>query len=183
MEGSFWVEFGGWILGLCAAAVSTTISVIVTHKTKQQLAKKDENELAQKEKNQELEKMLQEKKDEKFKAWVLSEMEPVIEELRDMKVLLEQKEQAIIEYHNDDEDYVRAELREIQEKIKKIVHSYKFRLIRLCNIHINAGWISTEDFDQLSTLYQLYTDLGGNGQMVDYYNRVRVLPSHPDEIH
>ena len=177
----FFAQFGGWIIGLLAGAISTIITVVVTHRTKKELNKKDEAEKNQAEKNQQLEKLLQEKKDEQFKNWVLKEMEPVVNELHHIEAVMEEKQEEIRAFHNEDEEQTRVELQELALKVKAIIHSYKFRIIRLCNIHLDAGWISTSDFEQLSELYSLYTRLGGNGQAETYYNKVAALPNSPED--
>lgn len=178
----FFAEFGGWIFGLATGAIGTIVTLVVTHKTKKQLEARDAEEKAQEQKNKELEKMLQEKKDEQFKNWVLHEMEPIVAELKHMEDLILDKEEAMKDFHNTDEAATREEIDELRKQVKNIIYSYKFRLIRLCNIHINDGWISTNDFDQLSELYGLYKRLGGNGQAQAYFERVQRLPNSPINI-
>jgi hypothetical protein len=74
-------------------------------------------------------------------------MEPIVAELKHMEDLILDKEEAMKDFHNIDEAATREEIDELRKQVKNIIYSYKFRLIRLCNIHINNGWISTNDFD------------------------------------
>ena len=39
-------------------------------------------------------------------------------------------------------------------------------------IESHDGYISNEDFEQLTEMYKLYTGLGGNGQAKEYYEKV-----------
>ena len=56
-----------------------------------------------------------------------------------------------------------------------IINSYKYRLIQLCKTHLRDGYISSDDFEQITEMYNLYHGLGGNGQAEDYYNKVKEL--------
>jgi cell division protein FtsB len=59
------------------------------------------------------------------------------------------------------------ELEKIQEENERrfalILNSYKFRLIQLCKFHLRDGYISAEDYDQVSEMHTLYKSMGGNG--------------------
>ena len=71
------------------------------------------------------------------------------------------------------------DLKEIQKGNDRnftiILNSYKFRLIQLCKTHIQDGYISNNDFEQITEMYKLYTGLGGNGQAQEYYDKVMAL--------
>ena len=56
-----------------------------------------------------------------------------------------------------------------------VIDSYKFRLVELCKIHLNNGYMTQDEFDQLTEFYKLYTGLGGNGQAKQYYNKASAL--------
>ena len=60
-----------------------------------------------------------------------------------------------------------GDLAKIQEGNDKnftlIVNSYKFRLIQLCKTHLKDGFITEDDFEQITEMYKLYHGLGGNG--------------------
>ena len=61
------------------------------------------------------------------------------------------------------------------KNLELIINSYKFRLIQLCKTHLRDGYISQDEFDQVTEMYKLYHGLGGNGQAQDYYERVMEL--------
>ena len=56
-----------------------------------------------------------------------------------------------------------------------IINSYKFRLIQLCKSHLKDGYITENDFEQITEMYKLYKGLGGNGQAQEYYDKVLLL--------
>lgn len=176
------MEIGTWIVGLFLLAVATIPSIIISHVTKKKLAQRDAKEKEQEEANLRLKELLESKKNDEFRNMVLKEIEPVVAELHKIETTVAEKEQSIKDFHNADEELIKAEISDLKKKIDEIVFSYKFRLIRLCNIHINDGWISSRDFDQLSAFYDVYTRLGGNGQAKDYYERVKLLPNKPEDI-
>ena len=60
--------------------------------------------------------------------------------------------------------------------INLIVSSYRYRLIALCKAYILQGYITFEQYEQLSEFYQVYSGLGGNGQAKDYYETAIKLP-------
>lgn len=57
------------------------------------------------------------------------------------------------------------------------------RIVYLCKIHVAAGCISTEDFENLNYLYEPYKALGGNGTAEKYMNDVRKLPNVAEHEH
>jgi hypothetical protein len=71
------------------------------------------------------------------------------------------------------------DLSKIQEGNEKnfnlIINSYKFRLIQLCKTHLKDGYITEDDFEQITEMYKLYHGLGGNGQAQEYYDKVLKL--------
>jgi hypothetical protein len=44
-----------------------------------------------------------------------------------------------------------------------IVDSYKYRLTQLCHLYLGKGFMTFDEFEQLTEMYTLYTGLGGNG--------------------
>lgn len=55
---------------------------------------------------------------------------------------------------------------------------YKFRLIHLCRTYIRQGYLTEDQYECLSEFFKVYTDLGGNGQAQEFYERVMQLPIH-----
>lgn len=68
-----------------------------------------------------------------------------------------------------------------QRHLNIIIASYRYRLIALCKEFINQGYITTDQYEQLSEFYKVYHDLGGNGQAEEYYHRAMSLGPKPDE--
>lgn len=56
------------------------------------------------------------------------------------------------------------------------------RLRDKCEKHLNDGWISADDYEDLDKyLYQPYKKMGGNGTVEKLMNDVRKLPLRPPE--
>ena len=54
------------------------------------------------------------------------------------------------------------------------------RLVSACKKHLNAGWISAEELEDLDKyLYQPYIAMGGNGTAEHLFGRVVNLPNTP----
>ena len=64
---------------------------------------------------------------------------------------------------------------ENKKNLELIVNSYKYRLIQLCKSHLRDGYITEDDFEQITEMYKLYHGLGGNGQAQEYYDKVLEL--------
>ena len=50
----------------------------------------------------------------------------------------------------------------------------------LCKQYIKQGYITPEQYDQLTEFYKIYHDLGGNGQAKEFYDKALSLPCHGD---
>lgn len=106
--------------------------------------------------------LLEEKEDNELKETIDSRLEPIQQELEDLR------------------KYVR-ETREIEKShINLIIASYRFRLIQLCKIYLKQGYMTPEQYDQLNEFYKVYHDLGGNGQAKEYYDLASALPIRPE---
>ena len=56
------------------------------------------------------------------------------------------------------------------------------RIIHLCKKYIEAGWISTDEYEDLyEYLFKPYEDMGGNGMAHRLIEEVRNLPLHKPE--
>lgn len=73
-------------------------------------------------------------------------------------------------------EYVRGVDLEEKRKLDLIVASYRYRLIQLCKLYLKQGYMTQEQFEQLSEFYKMYHGLGGNGQAEEYYDKTRALP-------
>ena len=101
--------------------------------------------------------LLERERKDNLRNTVREELEPVIEEINRLQAKVE-----------------RCEAKE-QEDVKIILHSYKFRLIQLCQTYLRQQYLTQTQFDQLSEFYKVYHDLGGNGQAQEYYEKVMKL--------
>lgn len=127
----------------------------------------------------ELEKHKEEDLTRLHRQMILDEIEPIIEELKRVKDSLENKVSTL----RNEADKTHAEMYKDLELVTKkndknlelIINSYKFRLIQLCKTHLRDGYITQDEFDQVTEMYKLYHGLGGNGQAQDYYGRVMEL--------
>lgn len=74
------------------------------------------------------------------------------------------------------------ELRELKllhnQHIESILKSYRFRLIQLCKTYLDQGYMTSKQYEQLSEFFKLYSELGGNSQAKEYYERTVELPIH-----
>lgn len=103
-------------------------------------------------------KLLAESKDTELEKTIDSRIEPIQEEIEELrKYIMETK--SIETSH-----------------LELIVSSYKFRLVQLCKEYIKQGYITQDQYDQLSEFYRVYSGLGGNGQAKEYYELAMELP-------
>lgn len=117
-----------------------------------------------KEKDKSMEKyheLLAKESDEKTSKTIETHLEPIYEELEDIRkriLTLQDKENQNLE--------------NIQQNFNLIIASYRYRLIQLCKELLEQGFMYQKQYDNLSEFYSLYTNLGGNGQAKDYYQKV-----------
>lgn len=113
-------------------------------------------------------------------------------QLKDYKRLLDEKEdEALEESIEKSIEPIREEIEELRKCIMEIdsaeknhidliISSYRFRLIQLCKAYIKQGYMTQDQYDQLTEFYKLYKALGGNGQAQEYYERAIDLPIRPE---
>ena len=90
-----------------------------------------------------------------------AKLEPIINEIEELRI------------------YIREVGKVEKSHMNLIIASYRFRLIQLCKEFIKQGYITPDQYDQLSEFYRVYTGLGGNGQAKDYYERAIALENRP----
>ena len=131
-------------------------------------------------KNKELNEVMKADQNRQYRQMILDEIEPIIEEIHRVQKAGDDKIAALEKHHNEDVVKTANEIDLLKKKneknIEMIVASYKFRLIQLCKTHLRDGWITQDEFDQITEMYKLYHGLGGNGQAQEYYERVLELP-------
>ena len=127
-----------------------------------------------------LENELQANQNQQYRQMVLNEIQPLIDEIHLIKENLKQEisrlENLSKSEHTKMYNDLEAEVEKYHHDLGLITNSYKFRFIQLCKSHLSDGYISNEDFEQLTEMYKLYTGLGGNGQAKEYYEKVLKLP-------
>lgn len=107
--------------------------------------------------------LLEDKEKEATEALIDKKLEPIQEELEDLRA-----------YIHDAKDIEKTHM-------NLIIASYRYRLIQLCKIYTKQGYMTQDQYEQLNEFYKLYVGLGGNGQAKDYYNRTIQLPIREDE--
>lgn len=70
---------------------------------------------------------------------------------------------------------IRDESANEQKHLELILASYRFRLMQLCKFYIRQGYMTQDQYDQLSEFYRIYHELGGNGQAQEYYDSAMKL--------
>lgn len=102
-------------------------------------------------------KMLQEKENDDIAELIDEKLKPIVEDIEEL----------------------RTYIRKIEDKEKQdltlIIASYRFRLVQLCKIYIKQGYMTQDQYDQLTEFYKLYRSLGGNGQAKEYYEKTMEL--------
>lgn len=135
-------------------------------------------------KNKELKQYREEDQNKKYREMVLSEIKPIIQEIHTIQTDLDTKIKALETHHDGDKDTFDIKIKDLEKEYERalalIVASYKFRLIQLCQTHLNDGYITQKDFDQITEMYKLYSGLGGNGQAKMYYDKVVMLEIIPE---
>ena len=84
----------------------------------------------------------------------------------------------------DDIEEIRGYIRRTENKEKRdlelIIASYRFRLVQLCKLYIKKGYMTQDEYDQLTEFFKLYSSLGGNGQAKEYYEKTVKLEIRPE---
>ena len=107
-------------------------------------------------------KLLAQQKDEQLEKTIDSRIEPIQKEIEELRRYI-------------------METKDIEKShMQLIISSYKFRLVQLCKAYIKQGYMTQEQYDQLSEFYRIYSGLGGNGQAKEYYELALELPIKPE---
>lgn len=135
--------------------------------------------------------MQKEDQNRKYRQMILDEIEPIVNEITRLKNELHQATDAgkiklstLLQEAAEVKDEMYKDLqqthKETLDALQLITNSYKFRLIQLCKTHLKDGYITEEDFEQITEMYKLYHGLGGNGQAQEYYEKVLKLDIKKD---
>lgn len=102
--------------------------------------------------------LLEEKEHNQLDDTIDAKLEPVIHEIEELR------------------QYIRKVDIEEERKLNLIIASYRYRLVQLCRIYLKQGFMTQDQFEQLSEFYKMYHGLGGNGQAEEFYDKTRALP-------
>lgn len=102
--------------------------------------------------------LLEEREQSELDDTIEAKLEPIIHEIEELRA------------------YVRKVDMEEKRKLDLIVASYRYRLVQLCKIYLKQGFMTQDQFEQLSEFYKMYHGLGGNGQAEEFYDKTRALP-------
>ena len=103
-------------------------------------------------------KLLEEKDHNELNDEIDKKLEPIIQEIEELR------------------KYIREVDVNENNRINLIISSYKFRLIQLCQIYLHQGYMTNDQYEQLSEFFKVYSGLGGNGQAKEYYDKAMELP-------
>lgn len=107
-------------------------------------------------------RLLEEQEDQQLEHTIESRLEPIMLEIEELR------------------KYIRDIGQVEKTHMDLIVSSYRFRLVQLCKEFIRQGYMTQNQYDQLTEFYKLYTALGGNGQAKEYYETTMKLPVHEE---
>ena len=103
-------------------------------------------------------KLLEEKDHDELDNEIDKKLEPIVQEIEELR------------------KYIREVDVNENNRINLIIASYRFRLVQLCQIYLRQGYMTSEQYEQLSEFFKVYSGLGGNGQAKQYYDKAMELP-------
>ena len=90
---------------------------------------------------------------------------------KELEQMVDTKIEPLVEDVEELRTYIR-ETRDIEKShMKLIIASYRYRLIQLCKAYLRQGYMTGDQFEQLTEFFKLYTGLGGNGQAKEYFEK------------
>ena len=188
------VEF---ILGIFSFVITTVLGIVIKYMADKQKKIEADAKAAAEAQEKEYKRLLKDEQTRNYRDMILKELKPIIDEIavikesitdhvEEISSYIEKDEQefevrlgALKAYHISDRDEIADEInqrtKELERKLIKIVESYKFRFIQLCQTHLQDGYITNSEWAQITAFYDVYHGLGGNGQAEDYYEQVKKL--------
>ena len=103
-------------------------------------------------------KLLEEKDHDELDDEIDKKLEPIVQEIEELR------------------KYIREVDVNENSRINLIIASYRFRLVQLCQIYLRQGYMTSDQYEQLSEFFKVYSGLGGNGQAKAYYDKAMQLP-------
>ena len=65
--------------------------------------------------------------------------------------------------------------------LESIRMAYRYRLIVLCQRYLHQGFMTTDQYKQLTEMYKVYSALGGNGQAKEIFDKTCQLQIKDDD--
>ena len=103
-------------------------------------------------------KLLEEKDHDELNDEIDKKLEPIVQEIEELR------------------KYIREVDVNENNRINLIIASYRFRLVQLCQIYLHQCYMTSDQYEQLSEFFKVYSGLGGNGQAKAYYDKAMQLP-------
>ena len=103
-------------------------------------------------------KLLEEKDHDELDDEIDKKLEPIVQEIEELR------------------KYIREVDVNENSRVNLIIASYRFRLVQLCQIYLRQGYMTSDQYEQLSEFFKVYSGLGGNGQAKAYYDKAMQLP-------
>ena len=103
-------------------------------------------------------KLLEEKDHDELDDEIDKKLEPIVQEIEELR------------------KYIREVDVNENNRVNLIIASYRFRLVQLCQIYLRQGYMTSDQYEQLSEFFKVYSGLGGNGQAKEYYDKAMKLP-------
>lgn len=103
-------------------------------------------------------KLLEEKDHDELNDEIDKKLEPIVQEIEELR------------------KYIREVDVNENNRINLIIASYRFRLVQLCQVYLRQGYMTSDQYEQLSEFFKVYSGLGGNGQAKAYYDKAMQLP-------
>lgn len=103
-------------------------------------------------------KLLEEKDHDELDDEIDKKLEPIVQEIEELR------------------KYIREVDVNENNRVNLIIASYRFRLVQLCQIYLRQGYMTSDQYEQLSEFFKVYSGLGGNGQAKQYYDKAMELP-------
>lgn len=164
------IEFlTSWGIELVFGIIATAISSFFVWKNKQLKIQLDK--AAKYDKDQEIQEV---------DSLIDKKIKPLKEEHRQMDADLDKKLEPIYEELENLREYERITRGENDAMKKLLIDSWKYRLKVLCQMHLEHGYITFKQYDQLQEFYRCYSEMGGNGQAKELYERAIKLELVPD---
>lgn len=107
--------------------------------------------------------MVEEQKNDDLDEKIEFHIEPIKQEIEDLR------------------KYIREAKTLEETHMELIIASYRFRLTQLCRVYLKQGYMTSNEYEQLTEFYKVYHGLGGNGQAKTYYDKTIKLPIQHEE--